>query len=390
MPRLALLLSLLAIPLAGIVTPADAKVRTGPPGTAFYKPPHKLPGKRHGDPIWVRPLHGAAALKPAGRNQLILYRSVDASGKQVAVSGMITLPKGKPPKGGWPVLSWAHGTSGIADICAPSRAATSLINSYIDPVLSSWLKAHFAIVRTDYQGLGTPGVHGYLVGKDEGRSVLDIISAARKVDRSIGKRVIIGGHSQGGHAALWAAALAPKWSPGLDVRGTVAFAPASHVEAQAKVIATLTTPGSISGLAALILRGVDSSRPSLHLSSVLSPQGAALYPQTLTTCLPQLDAPSSFGGLAPTQIFNTGANLVPAETALGKNDPEHLRIRTPLFIGQGTADTTVFKVFTDQLAQELGKRGTKITYRTYDGVNHGGIPAVADPDALAFARREVR
>ena len=83
--------------------------------------------------------------------------------------------------------------------------------------LDAWLKAGFAVVRTDYQGLGTPGTHEYLVGQDEGHSVLDIVRAARQVDSTLGKRVIIGGHSQGGHAALWAAALAPKWTPELDV-----------------------------------------------------------------------------------------------------------------------------------------------------------------------------
>lgn len=390
MPRLALVLSLLVVLVAGSASPAAAKVRTGPSGTAFYKPPHKLPGKRHGDPIWIRTLRGSAALKPASRNQLVLYRSVDASGKSVAVSGTITLPKGKAPKGGWPVFTWAHGTTGIADVCAPSRDGSALLSSYVYPELARWLKAGYAVVRTDYQGLGTPGVHGYLVGLDEGRSVLDIVRAARKVDSSLGKRVIIGGHSQGGHAALWAAALAPRWTPELDVRGTTAFAPASHIADQAKVIATLNTPSGISGLAALILRGVDSANPSLHVSSVLSAQGAALYPQTLSACLPQLDSHSSFGGIAPAQIFNSGADLAPVETALGKNDPEHLRIKTPLFIAQGTADTTVFKTFTDQLEQQLVQLGAKVGYKAYEGVNHGGIVKAADTDALAFAHRELR
>jgi pimeloyl-ACP methyl ester carboxylesterase len=390
MARLALLLSLLALTVAAVASPAVAKVRSGPSGTAFYKPPHKLPGKKHGEAIWVRSLHGSAALRGAGRNQLILYRSVDASGRNVAVSGTISLPKGKAPKGGWPVLTYAHGTSGIADICAPSRAGSSLINSYIYPVLSQWLKAHYAVVRTDYQGLGTPGVHGYLVGDDEGRSVLDIVRAARRADPSIGRRVIIGGHSQGGHAALWAAALAPRWTPELNVRATVAFAPASHVQDQARLIGSLNTPGSLSGLAAMILRGVDSSTPSLHLSSLLTPQAAALYPQTLTTCLPQLDLPNSFGGLAPSQLFQSGANTAPLFAALGKNDPEHLRIKTPLFIAQGTADTTVFPQLTAALQKQLTALGAKLSYKTYPGVNHGGLPAAADADALAFARAHLR
>src|SRR3954454_10341333 len=175
MARLALLVSLLAILVVGVAAPAGARVRPGPSGTAFYSPPHKLAGKRHGDPIWARSLHGSAALSPASKNQLVLYRSVNASGKAIAVSGTITLPKGKPPKGGWPVLTYAHGTVGIADICAPSRDGGSLLNAYIYPVLARWLEAHYAVVRTDYQGLGTAGTHGYLVGTEEGRSVLDIV-----------------------------------------------------------------------------------------------------------------------------------------------------------------------------------------------------------------------
>src|SRR4051812_26776153 len=388
MPKLALVLALLLA--AALPASAAAKVRKGPGGTAFYTPPSPIPGKGHGGLIWARRLTGAAALHGGAGSRLLLYRSVGARGKAVAVSGVLTIPKGKAPKGGWPVFTYAHGTTGIADICAPSRDGSSLLTSYAYPSLARWLKAGFAVVRTDYQGLGTPGVHGYLVGVDEGRSVLDIVRAARKVDPAIGKRVIIGGHSQGGHAALWAAGLAPRWTPDLNVRGTVALAPASHIEDQAKVIATLTSPSGISGLAALIVRGVDSANPSGHFSSVLSQQGAALYPQTLTACLPQLDSTSSFGALAPEQIFNSGTDLAPLEAALGKSDPEHLRIRTPLMIAQGTADTTVFKVFTDELDQELTKLGAKIDYKTYAGVDHGGVVAAADSDALAFARRELK
>ncbi|HKR98802.1 MAG TPA: lipase family protein [Candidatus Dormibacteraeota bacterium] len=395
MGRLALLLSLLAVGWAGVAAPADARVRTGPPGLAFYKPPHKLPGKRHGAPIWVRSLRGPAALPSASRNELILYRSAGPDGKPIAVSGTITLPKGKRPKGGWPVLTYAHGTTGIADRCAPSRVtgttgADNLLSIYIYPVLAEWLKAGYAVLRTDYQGLGTPGTHMYLVGREEGRSVLDIVRAARSVDRRIGRRVIIDGHSQGGHAALWAAALAPRWTPELDVRGTIALAPASHIETQVRVGTQINTPSGLTGLAALIIRGVDAARPSLRIPSHLSPQARALYPQTESICLPELNAPNSFGGLAPSQLPAGGTDLTPVLSAVGASDPEHLTIKTPLFIAQGTGDTTVLKPFTDQLDEELSKRGTKIDYRVYDGQTHGTIPFASVKDSIAFAKRQLR
>ena len=105
--------------------------------------------KTHGDVVSSRALTGAAALKSAGVNRFVLYRSVGLGKKPVTVSGTISLPKGKAPKGGWPIITWAHGTTGLADRCAPSGAAASQkIVSYAYPLLNTWLKDHFAVVRT--------------------------------------------------------------------------------------------------------------------------------------------------------------------------------------------------------------------------------------------------
>jgi pimeloyl-ACP methyl ester carboxylesterase len=369
---------------------APAKTPTGPAGSAFYTPPKHTSATRHGAPIWTRKLTGAAALKPAASNTLVLYRSTDASGKADAVSGTITVPKGKAPKGGWPILTWAHGTTGIADSCAPSRSPSDPLTSYVYPDLAKWLKAGYAVVRTDYQGLGTPGVHGYLIGKDEGYSVLDMVRAARKVVGHLSNRVIIGGHSQGGHAALWAAALAKSWTPELKVAGTVAFAPASHVGDQASLINFVTTPSGLSGIAALILRAADSAKPSLNVGSFLSDKAAPLYPQTLTECLGALDASDSWGGLAPSDIEKSGTDTSALVAFLNANDPETLKIHTPVLLLQGTADTTVLPPFTDQLDTQLRANGVKVTYKKYDGIVHGAIVAAADADALAFAKKELK
>src|SRR3954465_10856018 len=161
-------------------TPAAAKVPPGPAGAAFYTPAGTVPSK-HGTPVWQRKLTGPAVLKSAKSNTLLLYTSTGIAGKTVGVSGDVAVPNGKAPKGGWPVITWAHGTVGIADACAPSRIGTQ--KNYDSPLLNSWLKAGYAVVRTDYEGLGTPGPHPYLIGDSEGRSTLDMVNAARKLNR---------------------------------------------------------------------------------------------------------------------------------------------------------------------------------------------------------------
>src|SRR5690349_1303051 len=233
-----------------LAAPAHAAVPKGPSGLDFYKPPASVPSK-HGSAIQWRTLTGDAVLKSAASNRLLLYSSTSDDGGKVAVSGTVAVPKGKAPKGGWPVVSWAHGTVGIADACAPSLIG--MPGNYDSALLNSWLKAGYAVVRTDYEGLGVPGVtHPYLIGLSEAHSLLDIVRAARKLDPSIGKSFVLAGHSQGGHAVLWANSQAKKYTPDLKLKGTLALAPASHLGDQASLLTSLTTQKNLTGLASMI------------------------------------------------------------------------------------------------------------------------------------------
>jgi pimeloyl-ACP methyl ester carboxylesterase len=376
----------IALLLAALLAaPASAQAPTGPAGDAFYAPPAVLPAG-HGAVIWQRKLRGPAALSAAKSNRLVLYRSTATNGAAIAVSGTVAVPKGKAPKGGWPVISWAHGTTGIADACAPSRA--NVLGGYDHPLLNRWLRAGYAVVRTDYEGLGTPGDHPYLIGVSEGRSVLDIVRAARRLDGRIGERVVIAGHSQGGHAALWAAALQRKWTPELRLRGTLAFAPASHIGDQAALLRALTEPSGLSGLAALILRGIDIARPDLNVQAGLSARAAALYPEIGTKCLGGLYAPTSFGGLAPADLLQPGVPVDAVVAALNANDPETLTVRGPVRIEQGLDDTTVFPNFTQSLAREIK---ADVSYKTYRGLDHAEIVLNRTPaaDATKFVSQRL-
>jgi pimeloyl-ACP methyl ester carboxylesterase len=389
MRRAALAVSILVATVLAAPAAAPAKVRQGPAGAAFYKPPKQVSG-RHGTLIWARRQSGRDALN--GRARLLLYRSTGVKGRPNAVSGSLTLPKGKAPKGGWPVISYAHGTTGSADACSPSRGYdTRGIVSYAYPLLRRWLKAGYAVVRTDYDGLGTPGVHGYLVGATEGRSVLDAVRAARTLEPRLSRRFAVAGHSQGGHAALFAASLAPKWVPELRLRGTVAFAPASHLAEQFPLTRQVSSPGG--GLAAFIalgLRSVATAQPSVGVPGLLTPEAAALFPQTLSKCYVQLSQPASFGGLALNRIFRTDADLGALVAVVAANDPEDLRPKTPVRVEQGATDGTVFKAFTDRLVDGYEADGVPVTYRVYEGVDHGGVVSAGAADATRWIRARLR
>lgn len=369
-----------AAPSSAALEPTDA-----PEGDAFYEPPTDL-GSAHGALIWDRPSDGAAVL-PGATNTDILYTQRGVTGDLVGTSGFLAVPEGDAPDGGWPIVAWAHGTTGLADTCAPTRDDDpGAVYPPRDALLNSWIQAGYAVVATDYEGLGTPGDHPYLDGKSQGRAVLDAVTAARELDDTLSDAVVVAGHSQGAHAVLWAAAIAPSYSSDFTVKGTVAIAPPSHLSAQVGLLDTQTDSGATATVAS-ILRGAEVIDASLDAESLLSAKGAALYPEIATTCLRDLAAPDSFGGLPLNQLTKPGADIAPLTTILDANDPGTTVINGSILLAQGTADTTVISLFTDLLADELTTNGADVDYETYPGATHGSVLTKAKPDITAYLKQ---
>jgi len=125
---------------------------------------------------------------------------------------------------------------------------------------------------------------------------------------------------------------------------------------------------------------------SLVTAGSLSSPATALYPQTLTKCLPDLGKKTSFGGAAPNEYVRPGADIAPTLAAIKKYvDPQFLTIKTPLLIEQGLADTTVLPSLTEITVGDYRKRGIKLTYHTYKGLDHGGVTTAKAPQADATA-----
>jgi dipeptidyl aminopeptidase/acylaminoacyl peptidase len=164
----------------------------------FYSAPANLSVTKPEDLLRKEPFAGYSLPKGATAVRII-YHSLDATGGDVATSAAVLIPAGTPPPQGWPVIAWAHGTSGVARLCAPSAMKDVY---YGDEGLMPMVAAGFAVVATDYHGLGTEGVHQYVNKTAQARDVVYSIPAARAAVPSLGAKWVADGHSQGGLAAF--------------------------------------------------------------------------------------------------------------------------------------------------------------------------------------------
>jgi len=169
---------------------------------------------------------GAEALR-------VRYRSTSSDGQHTVVTGALFIPAGTPPADGWPVLSHAHGTTGVTNDCGPSGSP----NMYgMVVMVAGYLKAGYAVAFTDYQGLGGGGKHVYLDNKSEGYNVIDAVRALRNVKPGvISDRWVAVGGSQGGGASWSAAEQAPVYAPELHLLGAVNAVPAANISGYAQM-----------------------------------------------------------------------------------------------------------------------------------------------------------
>ncbi|WP_329394585.1 lipase family protein [Streptomyces melanogenes] len=166
------------------------------------------------------------AIKVNANVHRIMYRTTDRAGRAIAVTGTVLIPT-TPRAGQRPIVAFAPGTQGLADKCAPSRQMAEGTEYEALPI-KKLLDQGYAVVVTDYQGLGTPGVHTYMDREAQGRAVLDSVRAAQRLDAGglpAAGPVALYGYSQGGGASASAAELAPTYAPELKIKGAVVGAP---------------------------------------------------------------------------------------------------------------------------------------------------------------------
>lgn len=373
---------------AGSTTP-------GPAGLAFYQPPAPLPAGGHGDVIWARPLVNDQALPSAAQNWLVLYRSTNMAGQPVAVSGTVAIPKGAPPAAGWPVISWTHGTTGIADVCAPSRndanyPARGYVN-LMNASLDQWVAKGYAVVQTDYEGLGTPGTHPYLVMDSEARGAVDMVRAARRLSPALGRDWLVMGHSQGGGAAAYTAAMGPVYGQELNLKGAIAISPSSHISLLVQLAQKKPEQPS-DPYGTLLFHSVAAAAPGVRLDELLTPTGRQVDAQVDAKCVGDLRNSYKVG-----DVLNMNADFRALNGALATlMDTQNARPSVPVLVLQADEDEAVPKPITDLLVARYKVLGVPVDYRTYRvtdkrgaASNHQATVAYSLADAMAWAAQRL-
>lgn len=346
------------------------------PSTPFYDAPASLASTRPG--ALLRQEAFAGYTLPAGARAVrILYHSQDADGRDVATSGVVLIPAGTPPAGGWPIIAWAHGTSGVARQCAPSLMKDVY---YGEEGLLPMVRAGYAVVATDYHGLGVGGPHQYVNKQAQALDVIHSIPAARAAVPELGARWVVDGHSQGGMAA-WGVAELERTRADPGYLGAVAVAPGVKLREALGRTAGSTAPGFYIDY---IAWAVNALTPSFQASDMLTGTALERYGDLTTKGCFYYGYASSLGDAPPPPLKAGWERTPAAERFFQASEVGQAPIAGPLFVIAGEGDRTVPVDGVRATVKEACGRGVSLRFRTYPGLDHDATMEKSTPDQLAW------
>ncbi len=359
----------------------DLQLQNGLPRTDFYEPPSPLRRAPAGTVIRHEDTTDYEVDGSTLAATRVLYHSRTSAGRDVAASGIILVPQGPPPEGGWPVVVDAHGASGIARDCAPSL----MRDLYHGNQMMRFVEQGYAVVAPDYAGLGTDGRHELVNKTAEANDVIAAVRAAHEVRADLSPEWVLWGHSQGGGAAL-AVAERQRLAPLDGYLGAVVTSPASDLPELARHVAT--SPG-YGAFAALLAAGANNSDPKVPVERILSPEAFSRVGIADSGCLGVASAAYAdlTGDALVTKAYWNDPHF---NRYLRENSTGGLPVGGPVLLLQGEADTVTPRAVTDEVAASLCELGARLDYRTYPGLEHDtypwmvGIDDGAMPDILAW------
>ena len=388
-----------AMALAPAVSPAAPEAAAQgssntPDRSAFYTPPAELPAEPGAiirtEPMTITPsfpdLANGGAL-PADA-QRIMYRSTGAAGGPIAVTGTYLQPKtpwaGPGPR---PLAVVTPGTQGQGDQCAPSKSMEVGLGVQTAPLSAAagyavidaltMVQEGFAVVVTDYEGLGTPGHHPYVNRDSQGRSALDAARAALRLpgtDLAPDSKTVISGYSQGGGAAAAAGEMQPTYAPDVNLVGIAAGAPPSDM------IGTLerVDGGLLTGAVGYAINGILQVHPELReaFDRQLNDEGRRMLEVTAGQCVAETGF--AYGLRRTTEFTRDGRSLADA----ARSEPEIMRVlegynlgdeapAVPSLVLIGRNDDVVPHDTAVDLVRDWCAQGTTVELRTSE------VPALA-------------
>lgn len=347
-----------------------------------------------------------------GRTELVVHYMQSVSGKPTKASTLLFVPEGQAPKGGWPVIAWAHGTTTPGNkLCAPSLTdeldgglSKDGFNSDYQFEISTLVNAGYAVVAPDLEGLGEVAEvpYPYFNAGSLARSLISAVVAAHKVRANLSNEYVAVGHSDGGHAVLGVEAYAGE-APQFEFKGTVAVAPYTSIEAFVKELGqrAAANPEKAGDYhliqnfnVALMTTGLKVVDPSFKASSVMGPDLEAQLKEFTTRCsVPTINGLSKAITAKGTTFDGFKENWAsdPKMAAfLAANDPAanpNFHLKKPTFISLGPDDAFVFLNTTRALVARLKADGTPVTYNEYPGTDHFTVIRAAQPDTMTFLQQ---
>lgn len=351
--------------------------------TAFYTPPDPIPDSLPGDVIRSEP--SRLVLEPSGELGMIMatgtrimYRSTDARGNPNVVTGTYFEPFNDwPGEGPRPLIVYGPGTQGQGDQCAPSRQFNQGIHwspyldiafNYEELFVATMVARGFAIVMTDYDGLGVIGkMHTYVNRVAQGTAMLDAARAAKNLPGTSLEPtgpVAFWGYSQGGGAAASAAEMAPMYAPELNVVGTYAGAPPADL----KELLPYADGSLLVGAVAYALNSVIAAYPEHEtlIRSALTPRGIDFLDKVQTQCVAETIAKFMFRHLQP-YVVAPLADLVSKEPFSSLFDEQKLgrfKPNSPVLINSNRFDPLVPWTAANQLGRDWCAQGVDVEFRT--------------------------
>lgn len=366
-----------ALAIAAVVAiVAVDRAAPGSPGP-FYTPPSPLPEGKPGEIIRHEEMESVSADSTAHR---VLYLSTGYDGEPTAVSGVIYVPDGEAPEGGREIVALNHGTTGVTSNCAPSLIEDPTKTPAYDFGAPELLKRGWIVAATDYQGLGTPGPHPYIIGRPAATDALDIVRAARNLEQAgAGGRFAVWGHSQGGHASLFTGQIASDYAPELDLVGVAAAAPVPSLRS------AIETGLSNAERRVMVSYALSSWSDVFDtpLDRITNGDDRSLIEDAASHCLTTINV---FAALPETillgQDFLTAKpwEVEPWERIMKVNTPGEAPIPAPLLLLNGSKDQLVHPDLTRRLARRECRHGYPVAFNLVPGADHGPTGHDAAPE----------